>query len=303
MLDLLIIGGGPAGMTAAIYAARKQLSVTIISPEIGGQTAWANDVENYLGYRFIKGYELAQKFEEHMRDFGIKHIMENVTSLVKQDNMFNVSTEIGNTYDSKAVIVASGRSARKLGVPGEDEFKGKGVAYCATCDAPLFAGEDVVVAGGGNAGLGAAVQLQKIANKVYVIESMGKLTCDPVLQSHIKAASNVETFINTEITSINGTAMMESVSIRDIETGKESTIPATGIFIEIGSSPNIAFLPKEVEVTSYNEIMIDCANHTNIPGLFAAGDVTNVPGKQIIIAAGEGAKSLLSVYDYILHLL
>ena len=301
MQDVVIIGGGPAGITAAIYAARKQLDFVIISPDIGGQAAWASDVENYLGYTMISGFDLVEKFEEHVKKYNIDVIDDRVTALEHRDKTFLTKLESGKEYESRAVIVASGRSARNLGVPGEEEYKGKGVAYCATCDAPLFAGEDVAVVGGGNAGLSAAVQLSKIARHVDLIEEFPKLMGDATFISRLSGANNVKIRTNTEVVKVTGNKLVEGISIRDLNTKATQDIPVTGVFVEIGSLPNTGFLPKDVNLTSSGEIVIDCANRSNVPGLFAAGDVSNVPHKQIIIAAGEGAKALLSAYDYIVR--
>ncbi len=301
MYDIIIIGGGPAAMTAAIYAARKELAPLMIAPELGGQAMWAGAIQNYLGYRVISGYDLVQKFEEHVRDFNVPIAMESVTGVTKTGDVFTVRTETGKEYEGHAVLVATGRSVRDLGVPGEDKYKGKGIAYCATCDAPLFAGEKVGVAGGGNAGLEAAVQLIKIAEIVYIIEGLPTLTGDAVLQEHIRAAKNAQVFTRTAITRVDGNGFMTGIGIKNLDTGDESELPATGLFVEIGSRPNVGFLPPDVNLNEYNEVIIDCANRTNIPGLYAAGDVTNVAAKQIIIAAGEGGKALLDAYKYLIH--
>ena len=299
MHDLVIIGGGPAGMTAAIYAARKQLDIVMISLDIGGQATWAVDVDNYLGYRLISGLDLVNKFEEHVRDLGIKVVNNRVNSIKKKDKTFIVDTEDKEGYNSRTVIVATGRTPKELGVPGEDKYKGKGVAYCATCDAPLFAGEEVAVVGGGNAGLDATIQLISIARKVSLIESEPKLTGDLSLQENIFSASNVKILTGTEVVSFGGDNMLQELVVRKIGTNETTTIPATGVFVEIGSSPNASFLPDDIRTNEYKEIIIDCWNRTNVPGLYAAGDVTDIPHKQIIIAAGEGSKALLSTYYYL----
>jgi len=301
MLDVLIIGGGPAGMTASIYAARKVLSQILISPDVGGQAAWASEVENYLGYSIISGFDLAEKFEDHVKRFGVERLDDRVAALHKNGRTFVIKTMGGREFESRTVIVASGRSARNLGVPGEEEFKGKGVTYCATCDAPLYAGEDVAVVGGGNAGLDAALQLARMSPTVYVIESEGQLTGDKKFQQRIRRAKNVRLLTDTEVTSISGGKMLESLAVRNTASGEESRIAVTGVFVEIGAMPNVGFLPPEVKVNKRGEVVIDCACYTSMPGVFGAGDVTNIPNKQIIIAAGEGAKALLAANDYLIH--
>ncbi|MHB0913671.1 MAG: NAD(P)/FAD-dependent oxidoreductase [Armatimonadota bacterium] len=299
MRDLVIIGGGPAGTAASIYGARKRMDFVVVSPEVGGQAIWAPQVENYLGFQMISGADLVEKFEEHVKKYGVQVIRERAASIEQREKGFLTRLESGEELSSRAVVVCTGRSARNLGVPGEEEFMGKGVAYCATCDAPLFAGEDVAVAGGGNAGLGAAEQLMKVANKVYVIEPASKLMGDGMLSDKVRSAPNVEILTGTSITAISGTKMVEGITVRD--SSGERKIPVTGVFVEIGSKPNSDFLPKEVALNEVGEVEVDCMNRTSTPGLFAAGDVTNVPHKQILIAAGEGAKALLSAYEYVIH--
>jgi alkyl hydroperoxide reductase subunit F len=300
MRDVTIIGGGPAGMTAAIYAARKKLDQLVVSPDVGGQAAWASSVENYLGYIMISGIDLAEKFETHVKQFHVDVVDSTVVALERRADIFVARLADGTEHESRAVVVASGRSARNLGVPGEEEYKGRGVAYCATCDAPLFAGEDVAVIGSGNAGLSAAEQLAKIANRVYVIEELSHITGDPVLTERLKMTSNVSFLIGAQVFAVTGNTLVNGIAVRDAG-GTEMKIPVAGVFVEIGSLPNTGFLPKELQISSRGEVEIDCSNKTNIPGLFAAGDVTNVPHKQIIIAAGKGAKALLSAYDYIVR--
>ena len=301
MHDVMIIGGGPAGMTAAIYAARKVLDQVLISPDVGGQATWASEIENYLGYPYISGFDLALKFESHLKGFGVERVDDRVASLEKRDDFFIARTEGGAEFESRAAIVTSGKSARNLGVIGEEEFKGRGVTYCATCDAPLYKGKDVAVVGGGNAGVSAAIQLSRIANQVYLIEVMRTLTADRKFQQHIKAAQNVRVLTYTDVTEIHGNKVVEGIAIKDLDSGRASEIPVGGVFIEIGSMPNTSFLFEAVKVNRRGEVMIDCANNTNIKGLFAAGDATNIPHKQIIIAAGEGAKALLSAHDYLIR--
>ena len=301
MYDLIIIGSGPAGMTAAIYASRKALSQVLIGPDIGGQATWASDIENYLGYPYVSGFDLAMKFETHLKNFNVNRQDDRVAILMRNDRVFHVKTEGGQEYDGRCVIVCSGRSARNLGVPGEEEYKGRGVTYCATCDAPLYNGKDVAVVGGGNAGLDAAIQLSRIARKVYLIECEPEITGDEKYVAGLRSAPNVQILTHTEVNEIRGNRFVESITVTDTATGERSDIPVGGVFVEIGSMPNIGFLPPEVKVNKHGEIVIDCANHTSMEGVFAAGDVTNIPHKQIIIAAGEGSKAMLAADDYLIR--
>lgn len=299
MLDLIIVGAGPAGITAAVYAARKKMDLLVITKDIGGQTAWSGDVENYTGYQFVSGPELVAKFEEHMRQYDIT-LKENeeVVELCKKGDSVYIKTNKGE-YESKTAIIASGKHSRELGVPGEKEFKNRGLTYCATCDGPLFAGKDVAVIGGGNSALDAALQLMRIVNKLYVINLASELTGEPIEEEKIKNAANTAIFNDSQVTAILGDKMVTGIKIK--REGKEEAVPLQGVFVEIGLLPNSGFV-KGIEKNKKGEIVIDNYNRTNIPGIFAAGDVTDVPEKQIIIAAGEGAKATLSAFGYLSRL-
>lgn len=300
--DLIIIGAGPAGMTAGVYAARKQLDTLIVSENVGGQALWSSGIENYLGYIFITGTDLVSKFEEHVRKFGVRLEFTPVKVLRQGDGRFFVDTEDGRTFTARCVIVASGKSPRLLNVPGEREFTGKGVTYCATCDAPLFAGMNVAVVGGGNSGLDSAVQLMKICPKVYLIEIAEELRADEVLQDKVCAAPNVEVLKHTAVREVHGNGLVSGLTVEDRHTGETRTIPVTGVFVEIGLEPNTGFVKELVALNKYGEIPVDCGAWTGIPGLYAAGDVTDVPEKQIICAAGDGAKAALGAYSYLVRL-
>lgn len=296
MYDLIIIGAGPAGITAAVYAARKKMDFLVLTGDIGGQAAWSGDIENYTGYQFISGPELAQKFEEHMRKYDIPvKEKEEVIEVSKLDKDILVRTLKGE-YQSRTVIIASGKRSRELGVPGEKEFKNKGLTYCATCDGPLFAGKDVAIIGGGNSALDAALQLIKIARKVFIINNALSLGGDLIMRQKVESAENVVIKNNSQVSAVLGDKFVEK--IRFISQAKEEEISVQGIFVEVGLIPNSGFI-KDVEKNSYGEIKINSNNETSIPGIFAAGDVTDVAQKQIIIAAGEGSKASLGVFNYI----
>lgn len=296
MLDLIIIGAGPAGITAAVYAARKKIDFIVISKDIGGQTAWSGDIENYTGYQFVTGPELVSKFEEHMKRYhvGLKE-GEEVLEIRKENDAVYVKTGKGQ-YRAKTAIIASGKRSRELGVPGEKEFKNKGLTYCATCDGPLFSGKDVAVIGGGNSALDAALQLVRIAKKVYIVNITDGLTGDPVEQEKLVKANNVTILNNSKVKAVLGDKMVTGIKID--RAGKEEAILVQGIFVEIGLLPNSGFA-ADVEKRDSGEIKVDNFNRTSVPGIFAAGDVTDVPEKQIIIAAGEGAKATLGVFRYL----
>ncbi len=294
--DLIIVGAGPAGITASVYAARKRMNFVVVTQDIGGQAALSGDIENYTGYQFITGPELAQKFEEHMRKYDIPvREGETVTEMRKDNDAVIVKSNKGE-YRGKTVIVASGKRVRELGVPGEKEFKNRGLTYCATCDGPLFAGKEVAVIGGGNSALDAALQLIKIAKKIYVINITEELTGDPLLQEKVKESKLVTIFNNSQVVEITGEQMVRELKIQ--KNGQAESLPVEGVFVEIGLIPNSEF-SAGVDKNEMNEIIVDCANRTNIPEVFAAGDVTNVPEKQIIVAAGEGAKAVLGSFHYL----
>lgn len=295
MVDLIIIGAGPAGITAGVYAARKNMDFLVITKDIGGQTAWSGDIENYTGYQFVTGPELVSRFEDHMRRYNVA-LKENeaVQQVIRKGSGVYVRTDKGE-YESKTVIIASGKRSRELGVPGEKEFKNRGVTYCATCDGPLFSGKDVAVIGGGNSALDAALQLMNIAGHVRLINIGPRLTGDKIMQEKLEKNNRVSVLNEAELTAILGDRMVTGIRIR--RKNKEDTIPVQGVFVEIGLIPNSEFV-NEVEKNERGEIRIDKFNQTDIEGVFAAGDVTDVPEKQIIVAAGEGAKAVLGAFRY-----
>ncbi len=294
--DLLILGAGPAGITAAVYAARKKLDFCLVTLDIGGQAALSGDIENYTGYQFITGSELALKFQEHMVAFSIKvHTPERVTAISRESNLIRTLTD-KREYISRTLIVATGKRPRSLSVEGEEEFRNRGVTYCATCDGPLFKDKKVAIIGGGNSALDAALQMVKISPKVYIINITDTLRGDEVMIEKLQGFSNVEIWNASAVKRIYGKSFVEGIEVE--REGKIYNLEVKGVFVEIGLIPNSEF----AEVLSRNndgEIIVDCYNHTNVKGIFAAGDVTNVPEKQIIIACGEGAKATLSSFRYL----
>lgn len=296
MYDLIIIGAGPAGITAAVYASRKKLDFLVISRDIGGQTAWSGDVENYTGYQFITGPELVAKFEEHMKANNIPlREGETVLDVRRKEGSVYVHTDQGD-YRSRSLIIASGKRSRELNVPGEKELKNRGLTYCATCDGPLFAGKDVAVIGGGNSALDAALQLMRIAKFTYVLNSAPAFTGDQVMAEKVSIARNVRVMHNVRILSILGNKFVTGIKIN--QDGREDILAVQGVFVEIGLVPNADVFPEVIR-NQWGEIKVNCRNETNLPGIFAAGDVTDVPAKQIIVAAGEGAKACLSAFHYL----
>lgn len=297
--DSIIIGAGPAGITAAIYLARKNLDVLVLTLDVGGQANLSTDVENYTGFTMIPGQALVERFEEHMAAFKIETKSDKVIAVEKDKKFFKVKTT-GETYWAKTVIIASGKKPRSLNVPGEDKFLGKGVTYCAICDAPFFSSKPVAVVGGGNSALQAVLELAKFTNQIYVITISSKLTGDEVLQENVKKLSFVEVFNNSKVTAIKGDKRVEYIEFVNTAAKSKKTLGVNGVIVEIGLEPSLSFkLPKGLKLNKIKEIDVDQNCKTKVAGLFAAGDVTDVKWKQIIIAAGEGAKAGLSAYEYL----
>jgi len=293
--ELVIIGAGPAGITASIYAARKKMDFAVITTNIGGQVSYSSEIENYTGFQYITGEELAAKFQEHLERYKFELKMEEAQKVEREANRVRIKTDIA-TYLAKTVIIAAGRNPRKLKVPGEADFKNKGVTYCATCDAPLFEGLDVAVVGGGNSGLESVLQLIKIAKSTYLIEVGPQLKADQVLVEKAEASDRVKIWTNTQVVEIVGDKVVTGMKVK--KNGKDVLLPVQGVFVEIGSVPNSQIVDF-VEKNRWDEIMVNCKCETNVPGLFAAGDVTDVPEKQIVVAAGEGCKAALSAFRYL----
>lgn len=301
--DLIIIGGGPAGAAAGIYSARQKLNTLLIAKDFGGQMARkAVDIENYPGFERITGIDLIQKFEKHLRKNQIDIERDFVGKVKKISGGFSVSTKSRKEFQAKAVIVASGADPRPLEVPGEKEFIGKGVSYCTACDGPLFADKDVAVVGGGNSGFEAALSLKSYAKKVYILEFSPQLKADESNQTLAKKSGIIEVITNAALKEIRGDKFVNSIVYQDRASNKLITIKLEGVFVEIGSQPATSFVKDLVDFSEKDEIKIDPkTNTTKTPGLFAAGDVTDVRYKQIVIAAGEGCKAALSAYEYIIN--
>lgn len=300
--ELLIIGGGPAGMTAAVYSARKQIKTLLVSKDLGGQLLWTSDIENYMGYQYITGRELTDKFKSQMEQFPIVDIIvgDSVERLTREDSQFVATMASGRKYIGKTVIIASGKRSRPLNVPGEQELVGRGVSYCATCDAPLFKGKNVAVIGGGNSGITAVVDLMGIANRIYVVNISPTWQADPIIVEKMRGAENVVPLLSHRVISIRGDNVVTGITVESLGTQESKELPVQGVFIEIGLLPNSDFAGDLVQLNGWEEIMVDCACRTSVQGVFGAGDVTTVPEKQISVAIGEGAKAALSAYKYLL---
>jgi len=298
MYDLIIIGAGPAGITASVYAARKKIEFLVISKDVGGQAAWSGDIENYTGYQFITGPELAAKFEEHMHKYNIPLKADEAVRDISNAGQVIIVTTDKASYETRSLIIASGKRTKELNVPGEKEFKNRGLTYCATCDGPLFANKDVAVIGGGNSALDAVLQLRRIAKRVTLVNITGSLGGDAVMREQVESDNKVMVLNSTQVTGIIGDKFVSGIKV--LRQDKEETLAVQGVFVEIGLLPNSEFA-KAIARNQLQEIIINCRNETNIPGIFAAGDVTDVPEKQIIIAAGEGSKACLSAFRYLVQ--
>jgi alkyl hydroperoxide reductase subunit F len=298
--DVIIIGSGPAGLTAAIYCVRKGLKTLILGKEIGGQVAKTGAVENYLGFGISTGIELVNQFKQHLGIFPNLIHLENVLvkNFIRQGKLFTLVDNQKKIYTAKAIILCSGRNPRLLNVAGEKKYRSKGVSYCQVCDAPLFRDKTTAVIGGGNSALEAALSLAALCPKVYIINLTDKLTGDKINQDKIKKLPQIEIINNAQTKEIFGDKFVQGLKYFDTKSKQIKTLLVKGIFIEIGWEPAVDYI-KLVKKNKAQEIIIDHKCQTNIKGIFAAGDVTNVGYYQIIIAAGEGAKAALSAYEYL----
>jgi len=300
--DLLILGGGPAAMSAAVYAARKMMNLAIITRDFGGQVRETSEVENWLGFQNINAKDLVDMFVEHVESFDIAvRLGPAITDVKKDEEVFRVYTDDGKTYSSHTVIVATGKRHRPLNVPGEKELAGRGIAYCATCDAPFYRGKKVVVTGGGNSAFTTTVDLLKVEAEVTLVNFAKGWKADATLQKRVKQSEKVSLLDYHQVISIKGEDMVTAVVVKDRETEKEEKLDTNGIFVEIGLMPNSEPVKNLVELNKHGEVIVDCSCKTSVGGGFAAGDVTTVPHKQIVISAGEGAKAALSAYNYLIN--
>ena len=302
MYEIIIVGGGPAGMAAAVYAARKRLNTLLVTSDIGGQVNWTTGVENYLGYQFIEGADLIAKFQQQVNQFPIdQKIGTKVTQIKKIENSFEVVSETGEKFQGKVVLLASGKRPRRLNVAGEIELTGRGVTYCAICDGPVFTGQKVAVIGGGNSAIEATLDMIKLAEHVDLV-SVTPLTGDPIMIEKLADAKNLTIYTNYQTEKVLGQGLVEGLIIKDNKTGNSRQLDDTGIFIEIGLVPNSDMVKDLVKLNRDAEVPVNCSCEKEVPGLFADGDVTNVPEKQIVIAAGEGAKASLQAHRYLQRL-
>lgn len=299
--DVLVVGGGPAGATAAIYAARKGIRTGIVAERFGGQVMDTMGIENFISVKYTEGPKLVASLEEHVKEYGIDVMNLQRAKRLEKKDLIEIELENGAVLKSKSVIISTGARWRNLGIPGEAEFKNKGVAYCPHCDGPLFIGKHVAVVGGGNSGIEAAIDLAGIVKHVTVLEFMPELKADAVLQKRLYSLPNVTVLKNVQTKEITGTDKVNGISYVERETGATQHIDLQGVFIQIGLVPNTDWLADMVERTRFGEIVVNGHGATNVPGLFAAGDCTNSSYKQIIISMGSGATAALGAFDYLIR--
>ncbi|MCI1592386.1 alkyl hydroperoxide reductase subunit F [Heyndrickxia oleronia] len=299
--DVLVVGGGPSGASAAIYAARKGIRTGIVAERFGGQIMDTLGIENFISVKYTEGPKLAASLEEHVKEYNIDIMNSQRAKRLEKKDFVEIELENGAVLKSKTVILSTGARWRNVGVPGEAEFKNKGVAYCPHCDGPLFEGKDVAVIGGGNSGIEAAIDLAGIVKHVTVIEYAAELKADSVLQDRLYSLPNVTVIKNAQTKEITGTDKVNGITYIDRETEEEHHVELQGVFVQIGLVPNTDWLGDTVERTRMGEIVVDNRGATSIPGVFAAGDCTNSPYKQIIISMGSGANAALGAFDYLIR--
>lgn len=311
--DIVIIGAGPAGVAAAVYSARKKLKTLLITESFGGQSIVSDDIQNWIGEPHISGFDLAQKLEAHVRSYPDAVEIKSSEKVLKVTPIacaeprracdFEIETDKQSKYLGKALILTAGARRRKLGIPGEDQMSGKGVAYCSTCDAPLFSGKKVAVVGGGNAGLEAVQDLIPYASEIYLFNNSNQIKGDPTTFEEIKKSDKFkELILNAEVLEVAGDKFVSSLKYRDKQTKEEKVMTLDGVFVEIGSVPNSEIVKGLVELDQWGQVVIDSRHaSTSHPGIFAAGDITNDPYKQNNISAGDAVKAALAAYNYLLQ--
>ena len=303
--DVLIVGGGPAGASAAIYAARKGIRTGVVSERFGGQVLDTMGIENFISVQETEGPKLAAQLENHVRTYDVDIMnLQRASALLPadQNGFYTVQLENGASLRSRSVILSTGARWREMNVPGEREYRGRGVAYCPHCDGPLFKGKRVAVIGGGNSGVEAAIDLAGIVAHVTLIEFDNRLRADEVLQRKLRSLPNVRVIVSAQTTEVHGAGgKVNALSYRDRNSGETHRVELEGVFVQIGLLPNTEWLKGTVALSSRGEIEVDARGQTSLPGVFAAGDATTVPYKQIVIAMGEGSKAALSAFDHLIR--
>lgn len=301
IFDVLVVGGGPAGASSAIYAARKGIKTGMVVETFGGQVLETLGIENVIGTPYIEGPQLMRQVEEHVKQYDVDIMKGQRATAITKSDLIEVTLENGARLKAKTAILSTGARWRAINVPGEKEFKNKGIAYCPHCDGPLFKDKEVVVIGGGNSGIEAAIDLAGVAKHIYVLEFLPELKADQVLQTKLHSLDNVTVITNAATKEITGSSQVEAVTYTDRLTNEEHTLKVEGVFILIGLMPNTEWLKDSLELNQRGEILIDGHGATNVPGIFAAGDCTDSIYKQIIISMGSGATAALGAFDYLIR--
>jgi alkyl hydroperoxide reductase subunit F len=295
--ELIILGAGPAGTAAGVYASRKKIKTLLIAESFGGQATVAAKIENIIGYTDLSGVQMAQAFEKQLRANQVEMVSDTITSIKKEADIFQVATANSGFFKTKNILIALGRKYKNLEVPGEEKFKGRGVVYCSTCDAPLFKDKPVAVVGAGNAGLLSVIDLSPYASKIYLLTKNENLKADEVLQDKVKNIPKAEIILNAKITEIEGDAMVEALKYQDAKTGEIKRLVVNGVFVQIGMKPNIEPVKDLIQINKTGEIIAEpLTGRTSAPGIWAAGDITDLPYKQISVAVGDGIRALLDIY-------
>ncbi|RLF29696.1 MAG: thioredoxin-disulfide reductase [Thermoplasmata archaeon] len=298
--DVAVLGGGPAGVSAAIYTFRGGLKTIVIAPEIGGQPKLTGYIENVAGIKKIFGEDFARVLREQLVDLGVELLEgESVEEVYEDDGIFRVITDFGSEIEARSLIIATGRRERKLGVPGEDRLQGRGVSYCAVCDAAFYRGMDVAIVGGGNTAVSEAIYTAGVVRKIYLIHRRDQFRAEWYIVNQLKSLPNVELVLDSVVEEIIGEKSVEAVRVRNLKTGETREIPVKAVFILIGEIPNTEPFREFVEMDDQGYIIVDEYMHTSRPGVFAAGDVTNFRYKQIAVAIGQGATAGLSAFEYL----
>ncbi len=300
--DLVIIGGGPAGVAAGVYAARKKIKTALVTDSFGGQSFTSNDIQNWIGAQSLSGFELAKMFESHVRAQEGIDIFDNerISEITPIKNGFSLITNQNKTLETKTILLASGSKRRRLNIPGENEFEGKGVAFCSTCDAPLFQNKIVAVIGGGNAGLEAVLDLLLYAEQIYLLEQNGELGGDLISQEKIKTSQKVKVFFHSQAEEILGDDFVKALEYKDLSNSESKELKVEGVFVEIGSEPNNELVKDILKLNERGEVIVDHKTQkTSNEKIWAAGDITDVLYKQNNISAGDAVKAVLNIYEYL----
>jgi alkyl hydroperoxide reductase subunit F len=295
--ELIILGAGPAGTAAGVYAGRKKIKTLLITEGFGGQATVAGQIENIIGHPLRAGVDLAMAFERHLKAVGMEIVIDRISGVKQNDKLFEISTPNNGNFQTQNILIALGSQHRTLGVVTEEKFKGRGVNYCSTCDAPLYKDKAVAVVGGGNSGFDAIIDLLPYASKIYLLELTDHLNGDPVTEEKIRSNPKIDVIVDARVLEIKGGAMVEGLVYQSLKTQEKKDLVVQGIFVEIGMKPNVELFKDLVKLSSTGEVVVDpLSGRTSLNGIWAAGDVTSLPYKQINVAMGDGIRALLDIY-------